>query len=388
MNKFFTAESTAIDPTPAALATFFGGMATTNQHPHYNTPRWHANLLEAERFMEAIRTGRQPIHRFSEAMSTSDFPLYFADSLNRQLYGAYEASMPTWSNYARSSVVNDFRKAKRFASTGIRGLLKTVPELDEHERRAPDELEYEIGVEVYAAGFAMSWQQMVNDDLGMFLRLPTDLSQSAIDTEEYVVTTMFADANGPHNTGTTPFYSNDHVNILPGNPPLDRESLQAAITLLNQRKDERGNPITIKGVELVVGPALQLQAEQIVNAREYRAVGANGDVTIISGNGIAGNFRVNVNKYIPSVVTDPARAATSWWIFANPGNTRPALEVAKLRGFEQPGLYEKVPDMRRIGGGEVPWSFNHNSAEKKVQHVFGAAQVDYRMTVASDGSGV
>jgi hypothetical protein len=130
---------------------------------------------------------------------------------------------------------------------------------------------------------------------------------------------------------------------------------------------------------------LSLAAQEIVDATEYRAVGADGAVTIIRGNGVAANLRVNTNMWIDSIATT-ANADTSWWLFANPNGPRPALAFGRLRGYEQPALYEKVPDMRRIGGGEVPWSFNHGAAEKKIQHIYGGARVDPKMTVASNGS--
>ncbi len=221
---------------------------------------------------------------------------------------------------------------------------------------------------------------MISDDLDMFMQLPQDLAASAIDSEELFVTELCADANGPHAS----FYTVGNANILTGNPPLTRSALQAAITVLTKRVDDRGNPIKINAVELVVGPGLALAANEIVNATEYRSVGSNGDVTIIRGNGIAANLRTNVNFWIPTVVTG-GPADTAWWLFANPSTGRPALEFGRLRGYEAPALYEKLPDMRRIGGGEVPWSFNHSAAEKKVVHVFGGTRLDPRATVASKG---
>ncbi|WP_344407273.1 hypothetical protein, partial [Dactylosporangium fulvum] len=339
-------------------------------------------LVEAERFLDEIKSGRRPLHHFQEAMSTSDFPLYFADSLDRQMYGAYTATEATWRNYARAGTVNDFREVKRFATTGIRGRLAKVEELAEHKRRAQNMGEYKYSVDKYEAGFGLSFEMMINDDLDAFMRLPQDLAQSAIDSEELFVTEMFADANGPHAS----FYSGPNDNVLTGNPALTRPALQDAITKLTERVDDNGMPIQIKAVELTVGPGLALAAKEIINATEYRAVGPNGDVTIIRGNGVDANLHLNINYFIPTVAST-ANSRTSWWLFANPGESRPALEFGRLRGFEAPALYEKLPDMRRIGGGEVPWSFNHSAAEKKVVHVFGGTRVDARMTVASNGSG-
>lgn len=349
----------------------------------YGPQRWDEMVLEAERFVEEIIRGRRPLHQFAEAMSTDLFPALFGDSLDRQLYGAYAATPSTWRNYARRSMVNDFREVKRYATSGVRGLLTPVPELAEHQRRTMTATQYTYSVRKYEAGFGVSFEAMVNDDLEAFARLPQDLAQSARDSEEHYVTTLWA---GPQGLNTN-FFASANDNVLSGNPALTRNALQDAITKLMKRVDERGNPIVVTAVELVVGPGLALQAQEILNATEYRAEDGDGNVTIIKGNGVAANLRLNINYWLP-VVASSANSDTTWAVFANPDTSgRPALEIGFLRGYEEPALYERIPDMRRIGGGEVPWSFDHAAAEKKVVHVFGGTAVDPRMAVGSNGSG-
>lgn len=393
-NTLFIPDVQTFEAANAHTATMFGssdGMAKKASfavgmsHPKIaGDPRkYKMAMLECEQLVSRIIAGRAPIWRFTEAMSTSLFPLLHADSLDRQMYGAYQAAAPSWSRYVRRAKVNDFRTVKRFANTGIRGLLKVVPELAEHERRTTQEAVYEYGVSKFEGGFGVSFEAMVNDDLDMFARLPSDLAQSAIDTEENFAAKLFCDASGPNAT----YYNAANDNVAATNAPLTRLSLQAALTRLLKRTDERGNPITVSAVELVVGPGLLLTAQEIVNATEYRAVSSNGDVTIISGNGVAANLTVSVNYQITAVATT-ANADTSWWLFANPNSPRPAMEMGFLRGYEAPALYEKIPDMRRFGGGaEVMWSFDHGDAQKKVQHVLGGSFVDARMTIGSKGDG-
>lgn len=365
----------------ASIAAMFGGQRKVFRARN-NDPAWKRRLLAVERFMQEIRTGERPIHHFSEAMATSDFPLLFADSLDRQLYGAYQATVPTWQNYARAATVNDFREVKRFATSGVRGRLVKVGELAEHERRAQDETQYTYAVHKYEAGFAQSWETMINDDLGAFMRLPQDLADSVRDSEEAFVTELFCDENGPHAS----HYTSANDNLLTGNPPLTRDALQEAITKLMKRKDDNGNPIVVQGVRLVVGTGLALTAQEIINTTEYRVVDANGNVRIIRGNGVAANLGIDVNYWIDSIATS-ANADTSWWVFADPNGVRPALEFGRLRGHEAPALYEKVPDMRRLGGDVEPFSFDTEAREFKVRAVFGGTFVDPKMTVASNGSG-
>jgi len=381
-STMFSEAVASIDQASADVHGLFGGRSAVSGRVRRDDPQWNRQLLEAERFVQDIYTGRRGLHQFSEAMSTSDFPLLFADSLDRQLYGAYQATTPTWRNYARPALVNDFRTVKRFATAGVRGILAKTGELSEHERRSQgDATQYTYAVSKYEAGFALSFEAMVNDDLNAFMRLPQDLADSVTDSEERFVTALFADASGPHATPYT--VGND--NIMTGNPSLTRSALQSAITKLMKRTDANNNPIVVNAIELVVGPGLALTAREIIDATEYRSVGANGDVTIITGNGVAATLRVSVNYWIPSVCST-ANGDTSWWVFANPQGARPALEFGHLRGYEAPALYEKIPDARRIGGGPEIFNFDTSSAEKKVMAIFGGSFVDPKMTVASNGS--
>lgn len=381
MSTLFAKSVERINSESAAIKTMFGGERQIHG-ARRRDPKWENGLLEAQRFMWEIRRGARPITHFTEAMSTSDFPLLFADSLDRQLYGAYEATVPTWMNYARAATVNDFREVKRFATSGVRGLLTKVGELGEHPRRGQDETEYTYAVDKYEAGFALSWEAMINDDLDAFMRLPQDLADSVRDSEEEFVTRLFCGTTGPNTTYYT--VGNDNYLNASTSAPLDRDNLQAAITTLMKRQDDNDNPIVVKAIELVVGPGLALQAQEIIDTTEYRTVDSNGNVRIISGNGVAANLRVNVNYWIPSVAT--SNADTSWWLFANPGGPRPALEFGRLRGFEAPALYEKIPDMRRMGGGDEPFSFDTEAQEKKVKHVYGGTFVDPKMTIGSTGT--
>jgi hypothetical protein len=393
--ELFTPVLEAVDAQSMNVRNLFGGdrglvkgaAATAGlRHPSIagDTGKWMGLMYEANKLVDEVATGRRPVYAFTEAMSTDLFPLLFADSLDRQMYGAYQAAPQSWRRYARRALVNDFREVKRFAGTGIRGLLAPVKELAEHERRTADMAEYKYAVRKYEAGFGVSFEMMVNDDLEAFARLPQDLAQSALDTEEWFVTTLFAGPTGP----LASFYNVGNDNLIASNAPLTRSNLQAALTRLMQRKDERNNPIVVTAVELVVGPGLTLAANDIIAAKEYRTVDGDGNVTILSGNGVAANLTVSTNFFLGSVTT--TNADTSWYLFANPQQSaRPAIEVGFLRGYEQPALYERIPDMRRMGGGaEVAWSFDFGDNEKKVQHILGGAVVDPRMTLASNGTGV
>jgi hypothetical protein len=344
-----------------------------------NDPAYLSKLGQAIEFYERCRAGRVSQWTFQEAMTTSDFPLLFGDVLDRGLYGAYQAVPKSWPGYARRETVRDFRQVSRFATTGFRGLLTDVHERDQYPERAQDEAEYNYSVRKKGARFDLSWEMFVNDDLDAFSRAPQDLADSAADSEEFFVADLIAAADGPDGT----FFTSGNENLLSGEPPLSQASLRDAASEMLQRTDDNGNPIRVNGFELVVGPGLMLDAEEILNTNEYRHT-VGSDVFIHSGNGIPIALRLHVNYWLPSVMT--SNADTSWWLFANPNGPRPGLVVAFLRGYESPTMFERAPDSRRLGGGDEPWSFKDDSRAWKMRHVFGGTLVDPKMTMASDGT--
>jgi len=98
-------------------------------------------------------------------------------------------------------------------------------------------------------------------------------------------------------------------------------------------------------------------------------------------------FRLNKDSYIP-IVASSANGSTSWFLFGNPDNGRPALEMGFLRGHEEPEIFMKAPNSIRVGGGGEDFGdFDTDSVEYKVRHIFGGTREDPKMTVASNGSG-
>ncbi len=72
------------------------------------------------------------------------------------------------------------------------------------------------------------------------------------------------------------------------------------------------------------------------------------------------------------------------------GGLRAPGRDAFLRGHEEPELFIKEPNARRVGGGPVDpmdGNFENDSIDYKVRHVLGVSRIDPKATVASNGSG-
>lgn len=362
---------------------------------------YYAALAETADFLAGAIRGRRG-YNLEEAFSTSDFSLLMGDVMDRQLLGRYAEVPATWPAYARRAVVNDFRPQRRIQLDGLEGAYYPSfrkAELTEGKEGSLTETGYTYAVDVYEKQFALSWRVLVNDDLNAFASIPDRLARGARRTEDKFVTGLYVESTGP----STSIYTSGHKNIVSTgngaavtNPPLSVSGLQDAMTVLGNMVDADGEPIAMDMVTLVVPPALAVVAENMMGATTIFA-GGNAQV---GGGGVAGQqiqvvnwmrnkVRVVVNPYLP--VVDTTHGSTSWYLFADPNVSRPALEIGFLRGYETPGIYRKAPDMQRVGGGgaavEEMGSFDNGELRWKGMHIIGGVALDYRATVASNGSG-
>jgi hypothetical protein len=369
-----------------------------------NHPRFMAGLVETARILAGVRRGNwRDEFRLREAMTTSDFPLYFGDILDRSLITKYQSVEPSYPNYTQMRTVKDFRTANIFTFDGAEAQLDLVPEQTEYPAAKLLETRYQVSVQKHGRRFPISWESLVNDDQGQFDDLPDRFVSATRRSQEKDVTKLFVDASGPHAT----IYTAGNKNIINAtnsggpftavNPPLSIAALQQGMAVLARQLDLDNEPIVIEAVELVVGPALEFTARNILNAEQLWVTTAAGEPTggtaaqqLHVQNWMKNRLRLAVNPYIP-IVASTANGGTSWFLFARPApGSRAALIYADLRGHVGPELFMKEPNQRRIGGGTVnplEGDFVTDTSEYKVRATWGTARGDPKMTAASNGSG-
>ena len=351
-----------------------------------------ARLAEAATFLDEVLSGHRPVHYLVEALSTSDFPLLMGDILDRQLLGRYNEIPPTWQNYCKRGLVRDFRTVRRISRSEASGRYYPTylqPEsVNVRENDSITETGNTYNVEVYEKALALSWRMLVNDDLDAFRDLPLELARGARRTEEYFATTLFVDANGPHAS----LYTVCNANKVTSNPVLSISALQTAFQVLAAQTDANGEPILIDAVQLVVPPALEITAMNILNAVQLwldtNASAGTAQQNLVTVNWMRSRVNLSVNPYIP-IVASSSNGNTSWFLFANPNNGRPALEMGFLVGYETPGIYQKAPNTMRVGGSvdATLGDFDTHEIKYKGMHILGGTRLDPKMTVGSNGSG-
>ncbi|MFC8732175.1 Mu-like prophage major head subunit gpT family protein [Luteimicrobium sp. NPDC057192] len=327
-------------------------------------------ILEARRLFEAAMAGDLRARaEIQETLTTSDFPNLLGSSFQRELLTGYQAIQPVWQQFARRSTVRDFRKQTLVDILGGRAGLDKVKQATEYPARKLTEGKYDFQVDKYGARIPLTWEMLINDDLGAFEDLADRLATAARETEERLaVTPLFNAAKTGLNTS---FFTGV---AAPGTAALTADSLEAALLNISTRKDSDGRPVVIQGGVLMVPPALEFTAKRILNASEIRTTTDN--TTSIEPNLLAGSLSLVVNPWLPVVAASDTLVNKTWFVLPNPSAARPALTVGFLRGHENPDLRVKADTGNSVGGGAISpedGSFDDDTIQYRVRHVTGAA---------------
>ena len=158
-----------------------------------------------------------------EALTTSDFPMLFGDVLDRQMLANYKAVAPVWKAFTKMSTVRRIFPqigGYRFAMTGGDQYLEEVGQKGEYLASERNELRYQISVKKRGKQFDISWESLINDDLGALQDTPMRFSTAAVRTEHRITTDLYAGDIGAHVVGNGGFLYEAAINAF-----VDRKSV-------------------------------------------------------------------------------------------------------------------------------------------------------------------
>jgi hypothetical protein len=266
-----------------------------------------------------------------EVMTTAHFTAYFAAALSREFYKDYNYQVGTWRDYTYPDTAPDFRQVNRFRMTEP-GTLHRRREKAEAKTTHITDSYINWGVEEYAEQFDISWQTIMNDDLGKIRETPQRMANAARRFEDAWVSNLYDNAVTQATLAAlgAPW-------AITGR--LTAANLAIGINAMSVRTDVNGNQMNINGVWLVIPKVLEIQAATILES------------LLVAG--VATNDKNVLGRYIKGIRVDPyittAGLNIPWYLFADP-NEVPAVTVGRLNGFDRPWTYMKRSDIQMING--------------------------------------
>lgn len=334
-----------------------------------------------------LNTGRMASHRHEylirEAITTSDFPALFGFIVDRQMMAKYSAWVPNWRAYCATGLLPNFNQAEYHKVSGNDEYLPLVPEKTGYPAIAPVNGHYHRQVFKHGRSFDISWEAQINDILNAFSDLPERFATAAIRTVARDVTDTFASAAGPDVAlFGAPIADVDGANVTNlGVLALDVTNLAITLELMAMQRDANLEPISVRGVHLVVPPALELLARSILTSTLIQAGAALPvpTVNVIAQMGI----QLHVDPYLPIVDTSGNRNGT-WYLFADPSQGK-AMQMDFLRGYENPDICMKASDRVSVSGAAVSpmdGDFASDNTAYRVRIIHGGAAFDPRYAYA------
>jgi hypothetical protein len=175
------------------------GFAPIAQYPVRTSDAYKRKVAECLNLLNNTHgySRHQRAAKLEETMRTGEFPLLFADILDRELAWKYQDIGKPLAPIFRNKTVMDFRPSAWYRGFGARSRLSIVGELGQYPARRIDEARYTVQVLKYGNTIPISWETITNDDLGFFDDLAGDLAVSASNTDAWLMTSTMMDVNGP-----------------------------------------------------------------------------------------------------------------------------------------------------------------------------------------------
>lgn len=278
--------------------------------------------------------------------STSDFPIVLGNAVNRTLRAAYELYPQTFKAFTKQSSAKDFRE-KTLAQIGdLTSKFKEVKEGGEYTYGTLGEAKESYKLAKYGQIIAITWETLINDDLGAFNRLSQSIGMKAAQLESDLV---WAIITGNPNMGDgTALFASGHGNLAGTASVIDVANLSKAKAAMRKQKSLGGDFLNLTPSYLIVGPDKELEAYQFATAN----IVANDQTKI---NPFAGGLQV---------VVEPRLTGNQWYLSAAPGMID-TIEYAYLEGEQ--GLFTEQRNGFEVDGLEV-----------KARLVFGTKAIDWR----------
>ena len=332
-----------------------------------------------------------PHHRHEyllrEALTTSDFPYLFGDVLDRQVLASYKAVEPVWKKFVRMGTVPRIFPqvgGYRFGITGGDQHLDEVAEKGEYLASDRTEARYACYVKKYGRQFDISWEALINDDIGALKDTPERFARAAVRTEHRLVSNTYcADALADTNHAAGNLYDSglvDAINLAA--LPLTIQNLEDTCEAMSAFTDVNGEPIMNRAKYLVVGPGLEFTARQILTSafKAWVNDAVAAAVPMPTANVISQyGLELVVDPYLPIFLPN---AQLSWFLFADPKDIA-AMEFDYLIGHERPEICMKASDKVSLGGGELgpmTGDFATDNVFYRVRDVCGCNKLEWRAT--------
>lgn len=298
-----------------------------------------------------------------ESGASSDFPNLLGNLMYRSLIDWAHAVPDAWRAYTAIGDLTDFRPVTRIVGYEAEDLL-AVDENGNYVDSKLADASYQVKAGTFGRGFSIGRNVIINDDLGYIRKQPQRWGRAAGRNIATFEARTLLEGNGVTFDGIALFHAS-HFNLgTGGGSVFSAANLQTAISAMQQQ--------TVLGVFqaviakwLLVPPALQWSARQVLNSAIIVAAGTAGSVTQLgNANTLNGALGIAIDPFLSS--------STAYYVLADPSDVA-ILDTGFLFGKQTPDLLVERPTMTNLAGGDDQFEYEFDTMHYKVRYEYGAA---------------
>ena len=290
--------------------------------------------------------------------STTSLPNILSGASNRILLAAYSSVENTWRQICSTRNVSNFFEYTSHRLTGSMKYEKLGPG-GEIKSATVGEENFGIRADTFAKLFSLTYQNMVNDDLGAFNDLTQRLGRGSALAKNDAFWAEFLD--------NSTFFTGARGNYASGaDTALSLTSLEAAELLFLNMTDADGEPLAINPDILLVPTDLKRKATDLMASQLIVAAADSTGGRVGATNTFQGNFRALWSAYMRNA-TLTGYSSTAWYLLANPADGS-VIEAAFLNGRETPIVESTDADFDTLG---IVFRGYDNFGFRKQNHRYG-----------------
>lgn len=307
-----------------------------------------------------------PDEMIRAGFSTVALPTILSNTVGRSLVDAYMETTSDWRKFCHIASAATFHQQTGIRPTAIQNLEEVGAAGEIKHGQISEEATYPWSLKTFAEMIAITRRDIINDDLRVFSELGPMLGVAA---GRSLADLVWSTILGGVSAG---YFSSGNDNYLEAGSALGVGSLGTGVAAMRNQRDSKGHDLSIAPHVLVVPPALELTARNLLASPQLF-----GSTTVdeLSPNGNP------VQGIVPNLVVEPrlsnsdrfsGTSSTMWMLFGNP-MTRPVI-VGFLNGNQNPTIeIEQAP-------------FNVLGTQLRVVFDFGVALGDPKAGLRATGA--
>jgi hypothetical protein len=375
--------------------------------------RLHVHPLATERKVEAfsglldgaLRGDGHARLTLAETLSSSDAIFSLAQLINIRNLPQYDDAPRQGNLIASPFTVDDFKPATFYSlqanfdnlkygkgTSGNPGIAPRVAELDTYPYAyGYTEESAKVAIEKRGFKWGVSLERVVNDPTGEIRRIPGDMLQIGLDTEEFLIFRALVDGSTAASRLAGGTVQTTGA-VIPANAPISADAFRQGFVEIAKRVDANGRQIPLANSYYVVVPLGY--GEQV----EIELAKARSLVQVTSGNFVYGPGAVplgNLGRITGVIETEWVTVSGSnvpWYLVPAAGSTRrESLVRLNLAGYTAPEVFVSNFNGVTVGGAAVnpfsAFSFDADAVDLKFRMFTNAALISEQQQVWSTGAG-